>query len=43
MASITRKRETKKNNPKITAQMSSMLALIPIEENLNSIESHVNF
>ena len=42
MASITKKRETKKINPKIVAQMSSMLALIPIEENLNSIGSHVN-
>ena len=32
----------KKNDSKIAAQMSSMLAMIPIEENLNSIESHVN-
>ena len=42
MAFITRKRETKKNDPKMAAQMSSMLAMIPIEENLNSMGSHVN-
>ena len=41
LASITRKKE-KKKTPKTVAQMSSMLALIPVEENLNSIGSHVN-
>ena len=41
MASITKKQE-KKKTPKTVAKMSSMLALIPIEENLNSIGSHVN-